>query len=154
MDLKLGDKPPNFTLATDSGGEVTLSALKGGPVILYFYPRDNTPGCTKEAMDFSVLAKKFRAAGVTVIGLSKDSPASHDRFKAKYALDLTLASDPETKIAQDYGVWVEKTLYGKKSMGVERSTFLIDGAGKIRGIWRKVKVEGHAEAVLAAAKQL
>ena len=154
MDLKLGDKAPNFTLATDSGGEVTLSALKGGPVILYFYPRDNTPGCTKEAMDFSVLAKKFRAAGVTVIGLSKDSPASHDRFKAKYALDLTLASDPETKIAQDYGVWVEKTLYGKKSMGVERSTFLIDGAGKIRGIWRKVKVEGHAEAVLAAAKQL
>ncbi|MDR3527233.1 MAG: peroxiredoxin [Rhizomicrobium sp.] len=154
MDLKLGDKAPSFKLATDSGGEVTLSALKGGPFVLYFYPRDNTPGCTTEAIAFSALAKKFRAIGVTVIGLSKDSPESHDRFKAKHALALTLASDPETKTAQDYGVWVEKTLYGKKSMGMERSTFLVDGAGKIRGIWRKVKVDLHAEAVLAAAKLL
>jgi peroxiredoxin Q/BCP len=154
MDLKLGDKAPAFKLATDSGGEVTLSALKGGPFVLYFYPRDNTPGCTTEAIAFSSLAKKFRALGVTVIGLSKDRPESHDRFKAKHALALTLASDPETKTAQAYGVWVEKTLYGKKSMGMERSTFLVDGAGKIRGIWRKVKVDGHAEAVLAAAKLL
>ncbi len=154
MDLKPGDNAPAFKLATDSGGEMTLSALKGGPFVLYFYPRDNTPGCTKEAMDFSALAKKFRDIGVTVIGLSKDSPESHDRFKAKHALKLTLASDQQTKCAQDYGVWVEKTLYGKKSMGMERATFLIDGAGKIRGIWRKVKVDGHAEAVLTAAKQL
>ncbi len=154
MDLKLGDKAPAFRLATDSGGEIALSALKGGPVVLYFYPKDNTPGCTKEAIEFSHFAKRFKALGVTVIGLSKDSAESHDRFKAKHKLNITLASDPETKIAQDYGVWVEKTLYGRKSMGVERATFLIDGAGKIRGIWRKVKVDGHAEAVLAAAKLL
>ena len=154
MDLKLGDKAPAFKLATDNGGEVSLSALKGSPFVLYFYPRDSTPGCTKEAVNFSAFAKKFHDIGVTVIGLSKDSPESHDSFKAKHDLKLTLASDPETKIAQDYGVWVEKTLYGKKSMGMERATFLIDGGGKIRAIWRKVKVDGHAEAVLAAAKQL
>lgn len=154
MDLKLGDKAPAFKLATDGGGEVSLSSLKGNPVVLYFYPKDNTTGCTKEAIEFSKLAKKFQDLGVTVIGMSKDSAESHDRFKAKHKLKVTLASDPETKIAQDYGVWVEKTLYGRKSMGVERATFLIDGAGKIRAIWRKVKVDGHAEAVLEAAKGL
>jgi peroxiredoxin Q/BCP len=154
MDLNLGDKAPAFKLATDGGGEISLSSLKGTPVVLYFYPRDNTPGCTKEALSFSSLAKKFQNLGVTVIGLSKDSPQSHDRFKAKHDLKFILASDPETTIAQNYGVWVEKTLYGRKSMGMERATFLIDRAGKIRAIWRKVKVEGHAEAVLAAAKEL
>lgn len=154
MDLKLGDKAPAFKLATDGGGEVSLSSLKGKAVVLYFYPKDNTTGCTKEAIEFSKLAKKFQDLGVTVIGISKDSVDSHDRFKAKHKLKVTLASDPETKIAQDYGVWVEKTLYGRKSMGVERATFLIDGAGKIREIWRKVKVDGHAEAVLQAAKGL
>jgi len=154
MDLKLGDKAPAFKLATDGGGEVSLSSLKGKPIVLYFYPRDNTTGCTKEAIEFSKLAKKFQDLGVTVVGISKDSADSHDRFKAKHKLKVTLASDPETKIAQDYGVWVEKTLYGRKSMGVERATFLIDGTGKIRTIWRKVKVDGHAEAVLEAAKGL
>lgn len=154
MDLKPGDKAPAFKLATDGGAEVSLSSLKGSPVVLYFYPKDNTPGCTKEALAFSDLAAKFQKIGVRVIGVSKDSVASHDRFKEKHALNVTLASDPETKLAQDYGVWVEKTLYGRKSMGVERATFLIDGAGKIQAIWRKVKVEGHAEAVFNAAKGL
>jgi peroxiredoxin Q/BCP len=154
MDLKLGDKAPSFKLATDTGGEVTLASLKGAPVVLYFYPKDNTPGCTKEAIAFSALSKKFQELGVTVIGISKDSKESHDRFKSKHKLKLTLASDPETEIAQAYGVWVEKTLYGRKSMGVERATFLIDQAGKIQAIWRKVKVDGHAEAVLDAAKAL
>ncbi|GAA0531945.1 peroxiredoxin Q/BCP [Rhizomicrobium palustre] len=154
MDLKLGDKAPSFKLAADTGGEVSLASLKGAPVVLYFYPKDNTPGCTKEAIAFSALSKKFQELGVTVIGISKDSKESHDRFKSKHKLKLTLASDPETEIAQAYGVWVEKTLYGRKSMGVERATFLIDQAGKIQAIWRKVKVDGHAEAVLDAAKAL
>jgi peroxiredoxin Q/BCP len=154
MDLTLGDKAPAFKLATDGGGEVSLASLKGKPFVLYFYPKDNTSGCTREAIDFNGLAKKFQALGVQIIGVSKDSTASHDRFKDKHGLKLTLGSDPETKMAQDYGVWVEKTLYGRKSMGVERATFLIDKAGKIRVIWRKVKVDGHAEAVLAAAREL
>lgn len=154
MDLKTGDKAPPFKLATDSGGEISLAALKGNPFVLYFYPKDDTSGCTKEALDFSKFQKKFEGLGVAVIGVSKDSAASHDRFKAKHKLKLTLGADPETKMAQAYGVWVEKTLYGRTYMGMERATFLIDGGGKIRQIWRKVKVPGHAEAVLAAAKSL
>jgi peroxiredoxin Q/BCP len=154
MDLKPGDKAPAFKLATDGGGEISLTSLKGKPFVLYFYPKDNTSGCTREAIDFSGLAKKFQTLGVDVIGVSKDSTASHDRFKDKHGLKLTLGSDPETKMAQDYGVWVEKTLYGRKSMGMERATFLIDKGGKIRAIWRKVKVDGHAETVLAAAREL
>lgn len=154
MDLKPGDKAPAFKLATDGGGEVSLAGLKGKPFVLYFYPKDNTSGCTREAVDFTLLARKFEKLGVAVVGVSKDSATSHDRFKEKHGLKLTLASDPETRIAQDYGVWIEKTLYGRKSMGVERSTFLIDKAGKILAIWRKVKVDGHAEAVLAAATEL
>jgi len=154
MDLELGDKAPAFRLASDGGGEVSLSSFKGKPVVLYFYPKDNTPGCTQEAVDFSRLAKKFQDLGVAVIGLSKDSAESHNRFKAKHKLTITLAADPETAIAKAYGVWVEKNLYGRKSMGVERATFLIDATGKIRAIWRKVKVAGHAEAVLEAVKSL
>lgn len=154
MDLKSGDKAPAFKLATDGGGEVSLSGLKGAPVVLYFYPKDSTAGCTLEAVGFTKLAKKFQDLGVTVIGVSKDSVASHDRFKAKHRLKLTLASDEETKIAQAYGVWVEKSQYGRKFMGMERATFLIDKDGKVRQAWRKVKVDGHAEAVLAAAKAL
>lgn len=154
MDLKPGDKAPTFKLATDGGGEISLSSLKGAPVVLYFYPKDNTSGCTREALDFTRLAKKFQDLGVALVGVSKDSTASHDRFKAKHKLKLTLASDPETLAAQAYGVWGEKTLYGKKYMGMERATFLIDKGGKIREVWRKVKVDGHAEAVLAAAKAL
>jgi thioredoxin-dependent peroxiredoxin len=154
MDLKPGDKAPPFKLATDGGGEISLSKLKGTPFVLYFYPKDDTSGCTREALEFTKLTKKFQELGVTLIGVSKDSTTSHDRFKTKHKLKLTLASDPETKIAQLYGVWVEKSLYGRKYMGMERATFLIDKGGKIREIWRKVKVDGHAEAVLAAAKTL
>ena len=154
MELKPGGKAPAFKLAIDGGGEVSLARLKGRPFILYFYPKDNTAGCTKEALEFSKLSKKFEALDIPVIGVSKDSVASHDSFKSKHKLKLTLGSDPETKAAQAYGVWVEKSLYGRKYMGMERATFLIDAAGKIRQVWRKVKVPGHAEAVLAAAKSL
>ncbi len=154
MDLKPGDKAPAFKLATDGAGEISLSKLKGSPFVLYFYPKDDTTGCTREAIEFTKLAKKFQDLGVALLGISKDSTASHDRFKTKHKLKLTLASDPETKVAQAYGVWVEKSLYGRKYMGMERATFLIDAGGKIREVWRKVKVDGHAEAVLAAAKTL
>jgi peroxiredoxin Q/BCP len=154
MDLKPGDKAPKFRLATDGDGEVSLASLKGEPFVLYFYPKDDTSGCTKEAIGFSESKKKFDALGVSVIGVSKDSAASHDKFKAKYKLKLVLASDPETETALNYGVWVEKSMYGRKYMGMERSTFLVDAKGVIREIWRKVKVPGHVEAVLAAAKAL
>jgi peroxiredoxin Q/BCP len=154
MDLKPGDKAPPFRLATDGGGEISLSKLKGTPFVLYFYPKDDTSGCTREALEFTKLAKKFQDLGVALVGMSKDSTASHDRFKTKHKLKLTLASDPETKIAQLYGVWVEKSMYGRKYMGMERATFLVDMGGKIREVWHKVKVDGHAEAVLAAAKAL
>jgi peroxiredoxin Q/BCP len=154
MELKPGDKAPNFKLATDGGGVVSTSTLKGTPYVLYFYPKDDTPGCTKEALGFTESRKKFEALGVSVVGVSKDSAASHDKFKAKYKLKHVLASDPETIAAQAYGVWGEKTLYGRKYMGMERATFLVDGKGVIRQIWRKVRVPGHVEAVLAAAKAL
>jgi len=154
MDLKPGDKAPVFKLPTDGGGEISSSGLKGTPYVVYFYPKDNTTGCTREAIDFTKLAKKFLDLGVTVIGVSKDDAASHDRFKTKHKLKLTLASDVETKVAQAFGIWVEKTQYGRKFMGMERSTFLVDKGGKIAAVWRKVKVDGHAEAVLAAAKSL
>ena len=154
MELKPGDKAPAFKLATDGGGQVSLSGLKGTPFVLYFYPKDDTSGCTKEAIAFTALAKKFEALGVVLVGVSKDSAASHDRFKTKHKLKLTLASDPETKVAQKYGVWVEKSMYGRRYMGLERATFLVDAAGKILQVWRRVKVPGHAEAVLTAAKSL
>jgi thioredoxin-dependent peroxiredoxin len=154
MDLKPGDKAPSFKLATDGGGNISLSSLKGQPFVLYFYPKDDTAGCTKEAVGFSENLKKFERLGVNLVGVSKDSVASHDRFKAKYKLKLTLASDSELEAAQAYGVWGEKTLYGRKYMGMERATFLVDSKGVIREIWRKVKVPGHVEAVLAAAKGL
>ncbi|HVU21642.1 MAG TPA: peroxiredoxin [Rhizomicrobium sp.] len=154
MEIKPGDKAPSFRLSTDGGGEVSLSALRGQPFVLYFYPKDDTTGCTKEAQAFSNYLKKFEQLGVNVVGISKDSVASHDRFKTKYKLKLTLASDPEVKAAQAYGVWGEKTLYGRKYLGVERATFLVDAKGRIREIWRKVRVPGHVEAVLAAAKSL
>ena len=154
MELKAGDKAPSFSLATDSGGNISLSGLKGQPVVLYFYPKDDTSGCTKEAQDFSENLKKFARLGVNVVGISKDSIASHDRFKTKYKLKLILASDTDLEAAQAYHVWGEKTLYGRKYMGMERATFLIDAKGVIREIWRKVRVPGHVEAVLAAAKAL
>jgi len=154
MDLKPGDKAPNFRLATDGGGEVSLAALKGQPFVLYFYPKDDTSGCTKEAIGFSESLKKFAAQGVAVIGVSKDSATSHDKFKAKYKLKIVLASDPETQTALSYGVWVKKSMYGRTYMGMERATFLVDAKGVIREIWRKVKVPGHVETVLATAKAL
>jgi len=154
MELKPGDKAPPFKLATDGGGVISLASLKGKPLVLYFYPKDDTSGCTKEALDFTKSSRRFQALGITIIGVSKDSVASHDKFKTKYKLKLSLASDPETETAKAYGVWVEKSMYGRKYMGMERATFLVDAQGKIREIWRKVKVSGHAEAVLAAAKSL
>ena len=154
MDLKPGDKAPGFRLATDSGGNISLSSLKGQPFVLYFYPKDDTAGCTKEAIGFSESLKKFERLGVNVVGVSKDTVASHDRFKTKYKLKLILASDTDIEATQAYGVWGEKSLYGRKYMGMERATFLIDAKGVIREIWRKVKVPGHVEAVLASAKSL
>ena len=154
MQLKPGDKAPSFKLATDGGRNITLSGLKGQNFVLYFYPKDDTTGCTKEALDFSKNLKNFEKLGVNVVGISKDSVASHDRFKTKYRLKHTLGSDPDIETAQAYGVWGEKTLYGRKYMGMERATFLVDAKGVIREIWRKVKVSGHVDAVLAAAKSL
>jgi peroxiredoxin Q/BCP len=154
MTLDIGDPAPDFTLPTDGGGSVTLSALRGRPVILYFYPKDDTPGCTTEACGFRDALPDFSATGAAVIGISKDSVAAHDKFKAKYQLPFTLAADLEGKIVERYDAWVEKTLYGRKYMGIDRCTFLIDGAGTIRGIWHKVKVKGHVEVVLAAVQAL
>lgn len=154
MELTAGDKAPNFKLATDGGGVVSTASLKGHPFVLYFYPKDDTTGCTKEAIGFTESRKAFEALGVSIIGVSKDTAASHDKFKAKYKLTHVLASDPETLTAQAYGVWGEKTLYGRKYMGMERATFLVDAKGKIRHIWRKVRVPGHVDAVLAAARTL
>jgi len=152
MSVKEGDKAPDFTLETDGGGKVQLAKLKGRKVVLYFYPKDDTPGCTKESCDFRDNHPRFRKEGVEIIGISKDSAESHDRFKSKYDLDFTLAADPDLKVIKAYGVWKEKNMYGKKTMGVERSTFVIDEKGVIRRAWRGVKVDGHAEEVLAATK--
>jgi peroxiredoxin Q/BCP len=153
-DLVPGDRAPAFKLATDGDGQTSLSGLKGKPFVLYFYPKDDTSGCTKEAIDFTGAKKQFDKLGVEVIGVSKDSAVSHDKFKAKHKLKITLASDPETAMAKSYGTWVEKSMYGRKYMGMERATFLVDGKGVIREIWRKVKVPGHVEAVLDTAKTL
>ncbi len=151
----IGEMAPDFTLpAGGDGGDVTLSALKGGPVVLYFYPRDDTPGCTKEAIAFTGLTGEFEALGAKVFGVSKDTVAKHDKFTAKHELGVPLLSDADSDVCERYGVWVEKNMYGKKSMGIERATYLIDADGKIAQVWRKVKVPGHAEAVLDAVKAL
>ncbi|WP_420404327.1 thioredoxin-dependent thiol peroxidase [Nisaea sp.] len=152
--VDVGDKAPDFSMATDGGGEVSLGALKGRKVVLYFYPKDDTPGCTKEACAFRDSMPDFSGIDAEIIGVSKDPVTKHDKFKAKYDLPFTLASDAESDVCERYGVWVEKNMYGKKYMGIERTTFLIDGDGKIRNVWRKVKVPGHADDVLAAAKAL
>lgn len=149
-----GDPAPSIKLATDDGELVALTTLKGHPVVLYFYPRDDTPGCTTEAKDFSCMIAEFKKAGADVVGISPDDAKSHKKFREKHALEVKLASDADTSIAQAFGSWVEKSMYGKKYMGVDRSTFLIDKGGKIAKIWRKVKVPGHAEEVLAAVKAL
>ena len=152
--LAAGDKAPSFKIATDSGETITSASLKGTPYIIYFYPKDDTSGCTKEAIDFSQNLKKFDKLGVTVVGVSKDSVESHAKFRKKHKLKIALGSDPGTKMANDWGVWGEKTLYGRKYMGMERATFLVDGKGVIKQAWRKVKVPGHVEAVLQAAEGL
>ena len=154
MAVEVGKKAPNFSLATDGGGTVKLSELAGKPVILYFYPKDNTSGCTKEACDFRDAMAELRKAKATVIGVSKDSVKSHDGFKAKQKLNFPLGADADGKVCEAYGAWTEKSLYGRKYMGIERSTFLIDGKGIVRQIWRKVKVPGHVEQVHAAVKAL
>ncbi|MBI1329553.1 MAG: redoxin domain-containing protein [Alphaproteobacteria bacterium] len=153
-ELAPGDRAPAFKMAGDGGATISSSALKGSPFVLYFYPKDDTSGCTKEAIAFSDAKRKFDALGIVVVGVSRDGAASHDRFKSKHKLKIALASDPDIKTAEAYGVWVEKSLYGRKYMGMERATFLVDGKGVIRNIWRKVKVPGHVEAVLVAAKAL
>ena len=152
--LEEGSKAPDFKLEDEAARSIQLSKLKGRPVVVYFYPKDDTSGCTAEAKDFSCLAGEFAAAGAEIIGISPDSTASHAKFKAKYDLAVRLAADPDKKAAEAYGVWVEKSMYGKKYMGVERSTFLIGKDGKIARAWRKVKVPGHADDVLAAVKAL
>jgi len=151
---KIGDKAPDFTLKTDGGGEITLSKLRGKKVVLYFYPKDDTPGCTKEACGFRDALPDFSKLDAVVVGISKDGVAKHDKFKAKYELPFTLASDAEGKVCAAYGTWIEKSMYGRKYMGIDRATFLIDETGTLRAEWRKVKVPGHVEAVLAAAQGL
>lgn len=151
---EIGDKAPNFTAPTDSGGKVSLRDFAGQNVVLYFYPKDDTPGCTKEACGFRDSLPDFSGANAVILGVSKDSPAKHDKFKAKYELPFTLVSDEDGKICEAYGTWIEKSMYGRKYMGIDRATFLIDGKGKIREVWRKVKVKGHVEAVLKAASAL
>ena len=152
--LNTSDTAPDFTLPRDGGGSVTLSAFRPGKVVLYFYPKDDTPGCTLEAQDFTARAAEFAAAGTTVIGLSKDSVKAHDKFCKKHGLSVILASDEAGTTCEDYGVWVEKSMYGKTYMGIERTTVLIDGQGKIARVWAKVSVKGHADEVLAAAAAL
>ncbi len=152
--LDTGDLAPDFTLPRDGGEEITLSSLRGAPVVLFFYPRDDTSGCTKEALAFTALRADFEAAGATVLGISKDTVAKHEKFRDKHALEVPLLSDAEAQTCEAYGVWKEKNMYGKQFFGIERSTFLIDGEGRIARAWRKVKVPGHAEEVLEAVKSL
>ncbi len=151
--LKEGDKAPAFKLPT-AEGEASLKAFAGKPLVLYFYPKDDTSGCTAEAVQFTGLARDFAKAGAAVLGVSKDSLAKHEKFIAKHALKLNLGSDEEGAVVEAYGAWVEKSMYGRKYMGIDRSTFLIDGKGVIQRIWRKVKVPGHAKEVLEAVKAL
>ena len=152
--LDVGDKAPAFTMESDTGEKLSLKAFKGQKLVLYFYPKDDTSGCTKEAMAFTSLARKFANADTAIVGVSKDSLAAHAKFRTKYKLGIELGSDPDAEVIAAYGAWVEKSLYGRKYMGIERCTYLIGRDGRIAQIWRKVKVDGHAEAVLAAAKAL
>ena len=153
-DVKDGSPAPDFDLPGDGGDQIRLSELRGKTVVLYFYPKDDTSGCTREAIDFTNLAEDFKKAGAVVIGMSPDPAKKHDKFIAKHALSVRLASDEDKVTLETYGVWKEKSMYGRTYMGVERSTFLIDGTGTVRQVWRKVKVPGHAEAVLAAVQAL
>jgi peroxiredoxin Q/BCP len=152
--LSVGDKAPDFTLPSDGDGEIKLSDYKGKNVVIFFYPKDNTPGCTKEACEFRDNLSALQSSDTQVIGISKDSVKSHDKFKTKHELNFPLGADEDLKVNEAYGVWVEKSLYGKKYMGTERTTILIDKVGKIARIWSKVKVKGHVAEVLEAVKEL
>ncbi len=153
-NLKIGDKSPEFSLPAHDGNTVSLASLKGKNVVIYFYPKDDTPGCTMESKDFRDHMDAFTSANTVIFGISKDSIKSHVKFKEKYCLPFPLLSDEDGDMCETFDVWKEKSMYGKTYMGIERSTFLIDAGGKIRGIWRKVKVEGHVQEVLAAAKAI
>lgn len=154
MSVNEGDIAPDFSKPTDGGDTITLSALRGKPVVLYFYPKDDTPGCTKEACGFRDMLPDFSAVGATVIGVSRDTVAKHDKFKAKYDLPFPLLSDEDGTVCESYGTWVEKSMYGRKYMGIERATFLIDATGTVVRVWHKVKVAGHVDEVLAAVQSL
>ncbi|MGF1625903.1 MAG: thioredoxin-dependent thiol peroxidase [Alphaproteobacteria bacterium] len=154
MAIDVGDKVPDLTMPTDGGGTVSLADLKGRKVVLYFYPKDDTPGCTTEACGFRDAMPDFSGIDATVIGISKDSRTAHDKFKTKFDLNFTLASDTDGAACKAFGTWVEKSMYGRKYMGIDRATFLVDGEGVVRNVWRKVKVKGHVDEVLAAAKAL
>ena len=154
MTLNIGDTAPTFKLPADNGVDFDLSLQKGKKVVVYFYPKDDTSGCTSEAIQFTENAAEFEKLNTVVVGISKDSVKSHDKFKAKHNLQVVLASDEELKVQSEYGVWVEKSMYGKKYMGTERSTFLLDANLKIAQIWRKVKVTGHVQEVLKAVKEI
>ena len=149
-----GHPAPAFTLPRDGGGTVSLDTLRGQAVVLYFYPTDDTPGCTLEAQSFSSEIEAFAGAGAVVLGFSKDSVKKHDKFRDKYGLKIALLSDEESDVCERYGVWVEKSMYGKKYFGIERATYLIDKTGKVARVWRNVKVDGHAAEVLAAVRAL
>ncbi len=154
MSVQTGEKAPDFTLPTDGGGSLTLSKLRGKPAVLYFYPKDDTSGCTAEACGFRDSLPDYGKTGAVVIGVSRDSVASHDKFKKKHQLPFILASDEQGEVTERYGVWVEKSMYGRKYMGIDRSTFLIDKDGVVRNVWRKVKVGGHVAEVLKAVQAL
>ena len=152
-NLEIGSDAPNFTLPASGGAEISLSALSGKYVVLYFYPKDDTPGCTKEAIGFTEAKSDFDALGAVIVGVSKDTVAKHDKFIAKHELDVVLGSDEDGAMIENYGVWVEKNMYGRKYMGIERATYLIGPDGKILEIWRKVRVKDHVTKVLEAVKQ-
>lgn len=153
-DLQVGDKAPDFSVPADNGETLSLSDFSGQTLVLYFYPKDDTPGCTKEACAFQENLSAFNGINAAVVGVSKDKIAKHQKFKEKYDLDFPLVSDEEGTLCEAYGTWVEKSMYGKKYMGIDRATFIIDGTGTITHIWRKVKVPGHVDAVLSAVQEM
>ncbi|HKI85692.1 MAG TPA: thioredoxin-dependent thiol peroxidase [Thermoanaerobaculia bacterium] len=152
--IEEGRKAPAFTLESDEGGKISLQDFAGRPLVLYFYPKDDTPGCTKEACSFREYGAEIRKLGAEVVGVSPDSIASHGKFRQKYHLDFPLLADPGHKVAERYGAWREKNMYGKKTMGIQRSTYLIDGEGKVAKVWKRVKVEGHSDQVITALSAL
>jgi len=152
--IEPGSKAPDFNLPADDGGKVKLSTLRGQNVVLYFYPRDMTPGCTREACAFRDSKVALKKLGAAVLGVSTDDVASHEKFRDQYELNFPLLADVDHKVAEKYGAWREKNMYGKKSMGIQRSTFLIDAEGKVARVWKKVNVDGHDEEVIAALKEL